>query len=135
MNRPLLARETAPIADIASRDLASLLLATAPVDPATSVLDVAKLFLQPQHAGLLSLPVVGADVKPLGVISRYELMRIFLMPYGRELFGRRPITALMNGEALVLPLATPIDEAARAIALNIRSPITDDFVLVDEGGT
>jgi signal transduction histidine kinase len=41
----------------------------------------------------------------------------------------------MNGEALVLPLATPIDEAARAIALHIRSPITDDFVLVDESGT
>jgi two-component system NtrC family sensor kinase len=135
MNRPLLVRETAPIATTASRDLASLLLATAPVNPATSVLDVAQLFLQPQHAGLLSLPVVGADAKPLGVISRYELMRIFLMPYGRELFGRRPITALMNGHALVLPLATPIDEAARAIALHIRSPITDDFVLVDEGGT
>jgi signal transduction histidine kinase len=136
MNRPLLVRETAPVAaDAAPGDLASLLLATEPVNPATSVLDVAQLFLHPLHAGLLSLPVVGADSKPIGVISRYELMRIFLMPYGRELFGRRPITALMNPQPLLLALTTPIDEAARAIATHIKSPITDDFVLVDDAGT
>jgi two-component system NtrC family sensor kinase len=135
MNRSLLARETAPVVvGSAPGDLASLLLATTPVSPATTVLDVAQLFLQPQHAGLLSLPIVTADSRPLGVISRYELMRIFLMPYGRELFGRRSITALMNREPLLLPLSMPLNDAARAIATHIKSPITDDFVLVDAAG-
>ncbi|MEO5624405.1 MAG: CBS domain-containing protein, partial [Dokdonella sp.] len=134
MNRPPLARETAPVVTATAGDLASLLLATAPVDPATTVLDVAQLFLQSRHAGLLSLPIVAADSKPLGVISRYELMRIFLMPYGRELFGRRPIIALMDRAPLLLPLSTPINDAARTIAMHIKSPITDDFVLVDEAG-
>ncbi|MEO7323748.1 MAG: ATP-binding protein [Dokdonella sp.] len=135
MNRPLLARETAPVVTETAGDLASLLLSTSPVSPATTVLDVAQLFLQPRHAGLLSLPIVAADLKPLGVISRYELMRIFLMPYGRELYGRRPIAALMDRAPLLLPLSTPINEAARTIATHIKSPITDDFVLVDEAGT
>ncbi len=114
-------------------ELARLVLATEPVSPETCVLDVAELFLQPRHAGLLSLAVVAQDARPIGAISRYELMRVFLMPYGRELFGRRPITALMNAQPLVLSVTTSIDEAARAIAAQITSPITDDFVLVDEG--
>ena len=133
---PLQAAALNPAADVSvsvSGELARLLIATEPVSPDTCVLDVAELFLQPRHAGLLSLPVVARDARPLGAISRYELMRVFLMPYGRELFGRRPITALMNAEPLIMPLTTSIDEAARAIAAQIASPITDDFVLVDEG--
>jgi len=134
MNQALPTQATAPIAAAARGDLAPLVHATAPIPPDTCVLDVAELFLQPRHAGLLSLPVVAPDAQPLGMISRYELMRIFLMPYGRELYGRRPISALMNARPLVLPTTTPIDEAARAIAAHIKSPITDDFVIVDGQG-
>jgi len=133
MTQALPARATAPIATAAPGDIKPLALATAPVAPETSVLDVAQLFLETRHAGLLSLPVV-AQRTPIGTISRYELMRIFLMPYGRELYGRRPITSLMNAEPLVLAQTTLIDEAARVIATRIRSPITDDFVLVDDAG-
>ncbi|HEY6942432.1 sensor histidine kinase [Dokdonella sp.] len=118
----------------ASPGLAGLLLRTAPVRPEASVLDVARTFLEPRHAGLLSLPIVAAVGRPVGMISRYELMRVFLQPYGRELYGRRPITALMDRAPLVLPLSTSIDEAARAIAAHVRSPITDDFILVDDAG-
>ncbi|GAA0721216.1 sensor histidine kinase [Dokdonella soli] len=134
MNQALPLQATAPILAGAPSDLGLLLLATTPVAPDTSVLDVAQLFLQPAHAGLLSLPIVAAGSKPVGMISRYELMRIFLMPYGRELYGRRPITTLMNAAPLVLPVATPIEEAARAVATHIKSPITDDFILVDDNG-
>ncbi|MGN6521332.1 MAG: sensor histidine kinase [Dokdonella sp.] len=123
------ARERAPLPG-----LAGLLLATEPVRPETSVLDVAQRFLDPRHAGLLSLPVVAVGGRPVGMISRYELMRVFLQPYGRELYGRRPITALMDRAPLVLPLSTSIDEAARTIASHVKSPITDDFVLVDDSG-
>ncbi|HEU4663489.1 MAG TPA: ATP-binding protein [Dokdonella sp.] len=150
MNAALQAFPTAPIASgvalhdatraahgrerSVSPDLAGLLLRTAPVRPETSVLDVAQQFLEPRHAGLLSLPVVAAGGRPVGMISRYELMRVFLQPYGRELYGRRPITALMDRAPLVLPLPTSIDEAARAIAAHVKSPITDDFILVDDAG-
>lgn len=132
MTPALTTRASAPSVP-APTDLQPLLLPTAPVEPQTSVLDVARLFLDPRHGGLLSLAVVDG-ARPVGSISRYELMRVFLMPYGRELYGRRPITALMNAQPLVLPLDTPLDQAARAIATHIRSPITDDFVLVDADG-
>jgi CBS domain-containing protein len=108
-------------------------LPTPPVPPDTCVIDVAQLFLDADYAGLLSLPIVAADGAPVGMISRYELMRVFLQPYGRELFGRRPISVLMNRAPLVLSIETSIGDAARAIARHIRSPITDDFILVENG--
>jgi len=147
MNLALAAPAGAPIGDPVTRaisgdarfgagrgELAALLLATEPLRPETCVLDAAQRFLETRHAGLLSLPVVAPDGRPVGMISRYELMRVFLQPYGRELYGRRPIAVLMDRAPLVLSLASSIDEAARAIASHVRSPITDDFVLVDERG-
>jgi signal transduction histidine kinase len=74
------------------------------------------------------------DEQPIGTISRYEMMRIFLMRFGRELYGHRAIETLANRNALILPIDTPIDEAARQIAERIQSPITDDFILVDANG-
>jgi len=125
--QPSAARTEAPAG------LSTLRLSTPPVPPDTCVIDVAQLFLDASYAGLLSLPIVGADGAPVGMISRYELMRVFLQPYGRELFGRRPISLLMNRAPLVLSIEASIGDAARAIAQHIRSPITDDFILVEDG--
>jgi len=132
-NPELSAIPSAPARANVPVELATLRLATPPVPPDTCVIDVAQLFLDASYAGLLSLPIVTAAGEPVGMISRYELMRVFLQPYGRELYGRRPISVLMDHEPLVLSVDTRIGDAARAIARHIRSPITDDFVLVEDG--
>jgi len=98
------------------------------IAPETPVLDVGERILDPANAHLLSLPIVARGV-PLGAVSRYELMRIYLMPYGRELYGKRPVAAMMSRKPLVLRVDTPIDEAARAIAAHVKSPITEDFIV------
>jgi signal transduction histidine kinase len=110
-------------------DLELLVQSAAPIAPDMPVLDVAERVLDAANAHLLSLPIVARGV-PVGSISRYELMRIYLMPYGRELYGKRPVSALMNRRPLVLGVATPLDEAARAIAAHIGNPITEDFIVV-----
>ncbi|MET0232337.1 MAG: ATP-binding protein [Rhodanobacteraceae bacterium] len=114
-------------------DLELLVQSATPVAPDVSVLDVGERILDAANAHLLSLPVVARGL-PVGSISRFELMRIYLMPYGRELYGRRPISALMNRRPLVLGVATPLDEAARAIAAHIGNPITEDFIVVGRDG-
>jgi signal transduction histidine kinase len=135
MNQPDPLRFTAaPASTPAATDLGRLLLPTVPLSPGTSVMDVAQRFLDPADAGLLSLPVVDAQRRPLGMISRYQLMSVFLQPFGREIFGRRPITVLMNTDALMLATTTPLEQAARLVASHIASPITEDFVLLDAGG-
>jgi signal transduction histidine kinase len=116
-----------------TQGLSAILRSTQAVDPRTPVDSVADSMLDARYAGLLSLPVVR-DEQPIGTISRYEMMRIFLMRFGRELYGHRAIETLANRNALILPIDTPIDEAARQIAERIQSPITDDFILVDANG-
>jgi signal transduction histidine kinase len=130
---PLAITVTAPAPVEPPTGLRSVLRNTEPLIPEFPILAVADRMLDPQYAGLLSLPIVR-NGHPIGSISRYELMRVYLMPYGRELFGRRPIEALAKRDTLVMSIETPIDEAARLIAERIASPITDDFILTDASG-
>jgi two-component system, NtrC family, sensor kinase len=114
-------------------DLESLVRHARAFAPETPVLDIGERILDAESAPFLSLPIVARE-RPVGAISRYELMRIFLMPYGRELYGRRPIAAMMSRKPLVLRIDMPIDQAARAISAHIKSPITEDFIVVDRDG-
>ncbi len=125
-------RLDAAVATSGSADLEHLVQPAAAIPPDTHVLEVGERILDAGNAKFLSLPIVARGV-PVGAISRHELMRIYLMPYGRELYGRRPISAMMS-RPLVLRVGTPIDEAARAIAAHIRSPITEDFIVTSPDG-
>lgn len=116
-----------------AQGLSAILRNTQALDPRTPVDSVADSMLDSRYAGLLSLPVVRGD-QPVGTISRYEMMRVFLMRFGRELYGHRAIETLANRNALILSIDTQIDEAARQIAERIQSPITDDFILVGTDG-
>jgi signal transduction histidine kinase len=132
MNATLQAPAEAP-AGAHEGPLAALCVKVEPVAPDTHVADVGNRLLESRHDGLLSLPVVEGG-RPVGSISRYDLMRVFLQPYGREVFGRRPIGSLMNRRPVVLPVGLSVEEAARRIAEGIGTPITEDFILTDADG-
>ena len=105
-----------------------------PVAPATSVLAVGERFLDAASAPWLSLPVVDDGVA-VGSVSRYELMqRVYIKPFGRELYGRRAISSVMHTQPLVIAADATIEEASRTIAARIRQPIMEDFLVVDATG-
>ena len=105
-----------------------------PVGPASPVLAVGERFLDAASAPWLSLPVVDDGV-PIGSVSRYELMqRVYIKPFGRELYGRRAITSVMHTQPLIIPTNATIEEASRTIAARIRQPIMEDFLVVDAQG-
>ncbi|ANB18477.1 sensor histidine kinase [Dokdonella koreensis] len=120
-------------APAAPAGLAALLRPTEALGADAPLAMVGDRMLDPSHEGLLSLPIVH-EGRPVAAISRYALMRVFLMPFGREIFGRRPIIELANREVLVMPVATSIQDAARLIAEHVKSPITEDFILTDADG-
>jgi len=105
-----------------------------PVAPMTPVLAVGERFLHVDSAPWLSLPVVDGD-RPVGSVSRYELMqRVYIKPFGRELYGKRAISQVMHAQPLVLALDATIEEAGRYISARMRAPITEDFIVVDADG-
>lgn len=113
-------------------DLSRLLTRVTPVNPETSINDVGELFLQKEYAGLLSLPVVKAGMV-IGSISRYQMIEIFMSRFGRELYGNRPVTQIMNAQPLQVGIEQPLEAAAQHVAGNIRTPISEDFIISDKG--
>jgi signal transduction histidine kinase len=115
-------------------DLSYLLMPVAPLDPEMSIADVADRLLTPECKAFLSLPVVDADGKPLGLISRYTLQDIFMLRFGRDLHGRKPVSEVMNPVPLVVGLQTSLEVAAHEVTSQLKYPITEDFILVDGKG-
>lgn len=112
--------------------ISDLVMRVHPIPPQMRVADVADLFLAEACADLLCLPVVRGG-ETLGIVSRYDIMRVFLRQYGREVFGARPIERFMNPSPLLVEQSTGIEEASRYVRQHLRLPITEDFVVVENG--
>ncbi|WP_137886891.1 ATP-binding protein [Pseudomonas sp. 2FE] len=114
--------------------LSRLLKPVAPLLSSMSISDVADRLLTPEHKAFLSLPVVDAAERPVGLVSRSKLQDIFMQRFGRDLRGRHPIHEVMNPAPLVVSLDTSLDDAAKQITGQLQYPITEDFILVDAAG-
>ncbi|MWV13859.1 CBS domain-containing protein [Pseudomonas sp. R-28-1W-6] len=114
--------------------LTHLLRPISPLLATLSISDVADQLLRPEHQAFLSLPVVDEYGRPLGLVSRSTLQDIFMQRFGRDLWGRKPVSEVMNPAPLVVSQHTSLEEAARQITAQLQSPIRDDFILVDEHG-
>lgn len=110
----------------------ALLVSVSPLNTGHTVNDVGDLLLQRDFRRFLCLPVVE-DGRPLGTVSRDELQTIFMARFGRELHGRKSVTAVMNRKPLVVDLGQSVDEAAQYISDNLHFPITEDFIITRDG--
>lgn len=113
-------------------ELAGLRLPIGAIPPETPVDEAADLFLRPEYAQMLCLPVVEQE-RPVGTISRHVLNGIFLRRFGREIFGQRPVSQVMNTQPLIVDLSSPLEAAAQYITAQIGSPLTEDFIMVEDG--
>ncbi|HEX5360754.1 MAG TPA: ATP-binding protein [Fluviicoccus sp.] len=101
--------------------------------PDDTINAVAERFLQPDLAKALSLAVVNADGEPVGMISRHQLNDIFMKKFGRDLFGARPVRDFMRTEVLAVDADRPLAEAAAFITAHMQFPLSEDFVLTENG--
>ncbi|MHB1678004.1 MAG: sensor histidine kinase [Sulfuriferula sp.] len=113
-------------------NIAELSIAVEPLTPDITIQDVGDMFLEATYDRFLSLPVVR-DGQPVGVISRYNVQRVLMGRYGRELQGAKSIERFMNLSPLLVAVDKPVEEASRHITRNIAFPITEDFIITDGG--
>jgi signal transduction histidine kinase len=114
--------------------LTRLLKPVVPLTEQMTIVDVADRLLTAEHKAFLSLPIVDAAGKPLGLVSRTTVQDIFMQRFGRDLRGRHPVREVMNASPLIVSLETSLEEAARQITGQLQYPITEDFILVDSQG-
>lgn len=109
------------------KDFVSQVPTLAPDQP---IDDVADLMLG--ESLFLSMPVI-ADGKPVGSISRYTLQDIFMRRYGRELWGKKPISVLMNADPIIIDADFPLENAVKQIVDQVKSVLIEDFIITEQG--
>jgi len=127
-SQPVLPAASAPAAGA----LATLRRTVQPITPTTTVVEVADIIQRADYAGLLCLPVVDRG-QPVGTVSRNQLTDIFMLRFGRELYGNRAVAEVMNRKPLLVAEDLPLEAAAQYVAANIGSPISEDFLITRDG--
>jgi EAL domain-containing protein (putative c-di-GMP-specific phosphodiesterase class I)/GGDEF domain-containing protein len=107
-----------------------LLIPVAPVGPATPSAEVLARF--EQDAALHAVPVVE-DGKPVGLIERHAFQERFVRPFRRELFGRKPCSAVMDANPLVVEQDMTIQDLSERLALAEPRHLMEGFILTHRG--
>jgi two-component system NtrC family sensor kinase len=94
---------------------------------------VADAFLSQHYQGCLSVAVVDANNQPIGMISRHQLNDIFLKKFGRDLFGGRSVKDFMRSDVLAVDVDSSLASAAAFISGNMVFPLSEDFIITDNG--
>ncbi len=113
-------------------DIYSLALHIPAFAPTDTVNEIAAQLMRPEYEAILCVPIVHEGI-PVGVMTRFQIHSIFMKNFGRELFGRKPVESFMSYRFLSLDVNTSIAEAAHYISAKIRSPLSEDFVITENG--
>ena len=112
--------------------LRQLVMEAPGIPPHLLVNDVADMFMDESHGKLLSLPVLDGD-RPVGLISRARMQQVLFRQYGRELFGKKPVTSIMNDAPVVIESDMALNEASKAVTERLKFPVTEDFIITEGG--
>ncbi|WP_119462754.1 ATP-binding protein [Rhodospirillaceae bacterium SYSU D60014] len=109
----------------------SLTIAAPPVSAATLCIEVQEILTE--RPDLPVLPVVEGD-RPIGLIERFDFFAKFARPFYRELYDRRPVTALMNRRPLVVEARMTLTELSASLRLDGSDALTAGFIVTENGG-
>lgn len=105
-------------------------VAIAFIAPEQATEEVSQIFrLSPN---LQALPVVR-ERQPIGIIRRQTLSDLFLLPFGRDLHGKKPIIEFMDDNPLLLEHDLPIEVASRRISVASTTAVAQDFIITCGG--
>jgi diguanylate cyclase (GGDEF)-like protein len=81
---------------------------------------------------LHSLPVVGRGL-PLGLINRNALVDHYSKLFFRELYGKKPISMVMEQDPLVVDKSLSLDDLSRILVEDGGRFLYDGFIITEDG--
>jgi EAL domain-containing protein (putative c-di-GMP-specific phosphodiesterase class I)/GGDEF domain-containing protein len=100
------------------------------IDPGTLVGTTIELFRNTPT--LDSVPVVYKN-EPIGIVRRASFMEVFVSPYARELYEKKPITILMDKNPLMVDRELPVEEVSQLVTQSMKLDQKHDFIITDNG--
>jgi signal transduction histidine kinase/ActR/RegA family two-component response regulator len=113
-----------------SRTVNSLIQDAPQLDPTTKGEAVYELFSS--DPDLLVCPIVEGSL-PIGLVSRNAFFLRMADTHGRALFGRRPITSVMDKDPLIVDRNSLVSEVSRYILTDRNSALFDGFIITADG--
>ena len=81
---------------------------------------------------LISIPVIR-DGRPVGLVNRHEMLTHMSQQYGFALYGRKPITTLMDPDPLIVDVHQPIDGLNTSVVEDKPSALLKGFIVTEQG--
>lgn len=109
----------------------TLALEVPPFQATIAVPRVADFFFQ--NRSIDALPIVEGD-KPLGLVTRQKLFFTVFRQFGWEIYKHRPISELVDREALTLSADVTLDVALNFALARRAEDLYDDIIITDASG-
>lgn len=93
----------------------------------TPVIEVLDQFVNNDQ--LQIMPIIDHSDKPVGMVSRINLMETFNKPYTRELYSRRSVSDFMDTNPVIVERSTTIDDLARIVVYAGDQKLPDGFIV------
>ncbi len=113
-----------------SETIGALAISVPAITPDTLVNEVVQLLQD--YPEIQTLPVLEA-LRPIGTVRRAKLMELLLRHYGRELYGRRPVSRIMDLQPLLVEYDLPVERVSQKITDRLNFEFEHDFIVVRNG--
>ena len=81
---------------------------------------------------IMHIPVVNGD-RPVGLVSRQDFMLVYVRMYGRELYGRMPVSSLMNTQPVIVDADTSCEDIGSALFSNEAHSPLQGYIVTENG--
>lgn len=114
-----------------STPLHDLLIHLPPISPETTGNTAIEIFRK--HPEIQCFPVINADDIPLGILHKHTLMSRFAEAFGHSLYGKAPISKLMD-IPITVDINQPLLKVSQLLVDNEKQEELEAWFLICEGG-
>ncbi len=82
---------------------------------------------------LMAIAVIDEWQRPIGLLRRHELLECLARPFNHELYGRRPVTYMMDSNPIIAEETLTLTSLSLRVASAEPRQLIDGFILTREG--
>lgn len=113
-------------------EIGSLITNASEVAPETPVKVVADEFF---NNAQLDAVAITRDARPIGLVTRSRFLFTVFRQFGWEIYQRKPVSVLADGNPLILPAWSRLDAALRLALQRGTDDLYDEVIVVQDDGT
>jgi EAL domain-containing protein (putative c-di-GMP-specific phosphodiesterase class I)/GGDEF domain-containing protein len=103
------------------------------VEPVAPTMQADRVYARfEREPSLQAIPIV-ADGVPVGLVNRHQFMDDYARPYRKEIFGRKPCSALMECDPLIVDVDITIQELSIMLVDTESRYLSESFILTRQG--